>query len=300
MASQLAKTSGGHAMKKPRVAAASWSFTEKKPDVHYDHVWSIANFSQMMEMAVGERLSSGIFTFMIKDKQTSWTIECYPNGYEMQSPGFLSIYLAPDENSQFPIKTRFTLSIVNIEGAFSISESDVHTFDDDYCEFGFPRFINHEDLRNAQNLLPDDELTIHCAVTVLQEDETVVTSGTSRPLLSEVSKADKEQQGRFARCLEDSYINGQFTDCVIVCQGREFNCHKVVLAGRSPVFSAMFTHDMEEGRSGRIEIRDLDVDTMDSMLTYFYSGKIGNMVGNEETLLAAAEKYDLPGLKVLC
>ena len=57
---------------------------------------------------------------------------------------------------------------------------------------------------------------------------------------------------------------------------------------------------MEESRSGRIEIRDLDVDTMDSMLSYIYSGKIGNMVGNEETLLAAAEMYDLPGLKTLC
>ena len=40
MASQQADSSGGPAMKKPRVAAASWSFTEKKPDVHYDHVWS--------------------------------------------------------------------------------------------------------------------------------------------------------------------------------------------------------------------------------------------------------------------
>merc|ERR1712079_825695 len=57
---------------------------------------------------------------------------------------------------------------------------------------------------------------------------------------------------------------------------------------------------MEENRSGRIEIRDFDVGTMDRMLSYIYTGKIGNMVGNEETLLAAAEMYDLPGLKALC
>ena len=247
---------------------------------------------------------SGIFTFMVKDKQTGWTIECYPNGYEMRSPGYLSIYLSPDENCQLPIKTKFTLSIVNKDGAKSISEDTMHTFDDDF-EFGIPRFISHEDLRNVHedlNLLPEDVLTIHCAVTVLpvEEYETVVTSGTSRPLLSQVSRGDTEEQANIAKCLEDSYIDGQFTDCVIICQGREFKCHKVVLAGRSPVFSAMFTHDMEESRSGRIEIKDLDVDTMDSMLSYIYSGKIGHMDGKEGMLLAAGEKYNLPGLKVLC
>ena len=313
MASQLANTSGGPAMKKPRVGAASWSFTEKKPDVHYDHVWSIANFSQMMEMPNGERLSSGIFSFMVNDKQTCWKIECHPNGVEKQDAGFLSIYLVYlPKFTELPSRTNFTLSIVNKEGAKSISDDFENEFDSESCrDAGDQRFISHEDLQNVDlNLLPDDELTIHCAVTVHPEEEedengdwkleTVVTSGTSRPLLSEVSRVDTEEQVSIAKCLEDSYINGQFTDCVIVCQGREFKCHKVVLAGRSPVFSAMFTHDMEESRSSRIEIRDLDVDTMDSMLTYFYSGKIGNMVGNEETLLAAAEKYDLPGLKVLC
>ena len=311
MASQLANTSGGPAMKKPRVGAASWSFTVKKPDVHYDHVWSIANFSQMMEMPNGERLSSGIFSFMVNDKQTCWKIECHPNGVEKQDAGFLSIYLVYlPKFTELPSRTNFTLSIVNKEGAKSISDDFENEFDSESCrDAGDQRFISHEDLQNVDlNLLPDDELTIHCAVTVHPEEEddggwkleTVVTSGTSRPILSEVSRVDTEEQVSIAKCLEDSYINGQFTDCVIVCQGREFKCHKVVLAGRSPVFSAMFTHDMEENRSGRIEIRDFDVDTMDSMLSYIYSGKIGKMVGNEETLLAAAEMYDLPGLKALC
>ena len=316
MASKLAKTSGsgGPAMKKPRMEAASWSFTEKKPDTHYDHVWSIANFSTMMEMPSGERLFSGRFSFMVNDKQTSWKIECYPNGIEKQDAGFLSIYLIYlPQFTELPSRTRFTLSIVNKEGAKSISDDFEKDFDiDDEDKYaGDKRFISHEDLQNVDlNLLPDDELTIHCAVTVYPEEEdqedgdwkleTVVTSGTSRPLLSEVSRGDTEEQARFAKCLEDSYVNGQFTDCVVICQGREFKCHKVVLAGRSPVFSAMLTHDMEENRSGRIEIKDLDVDTMDSMLSYIYSGKIGNMDGKEEMLLAAGEKYNLPGLKALC
>ena len=299
-------------MKKPRMEAASWSFTEKKPDTHYDHVWSIANFSTMMEMPNGERLISGRFSFMVNDKQTSWKIECYPNGIEKQDAGFLSIYLIYlPQFTELASRTKFTLSIVNKEGAKSISDDFEKVFDTDDKYAGDERFVSHEDLQNVDlNLLPDDELTIHCAVTVYPEEEdqedgdwkleTVVTSGTSRPLLSEVSRGDTEEQVSIAKCLEDSYIDGQFTDCVIICQGREFKCHKVVLAGRSPVFNAMFTHDMEESRSGRIEIKDLDVDTMDSMLSYIYSGKIGHMDGKEGMLLAAGEKYNLPGLKALC
>ena len=64
----------------------------------------------------------------------------------------------------------------------------------------------------------------------------------------------------------------------------------------------MFTHDMEESRSGRIDIKDLDVDTVGEMLAYIYSDKIDNTDDKckEEMLLAAADKYNLPGLKSLC
>ena len=45
--------------------------------------------------------------------------------------------------------------------------------DDDEDKYaGDKRFISHEDLQNVDlNLLPDDELTIHCAVTVYPEEE---------------------------------------------------------------------------------------------------------------------------------
>ena len=48
MASQQADSSGGPAMKKPRVEAASWSFIDDQPVIQYDHAVSIANFSQKM------------------------------------------------------------------------------------------------------------------------------------------------------------------------------------------------------------------------------------------------------------
>ena len=244
MASKQADSLGGPAMKKPRVEAASWSYIDDQPNIQYDHAVSIGNFSRKMKMPSGKFLSSGIFSFIIKNKQSKWSILCYPNGCA-EREGFVSIYLAPEDSNQLPIKTEFILSIINKDGAKSVSEKFFCTFDD-YNGEGEHKFFSHETLQNNDlNLLPDDVLTIHCAITVLQEDETVVTSGTNRPLLSQEAKGYMEEDVPVLKCVKDSYINGLFSDCVIVCQGREFNCHKMILGGMSPVFNATFTHGGE-------------------------------------------------------
>ena len=46
----------------------------------------------------------------------------------------------------------------------------------------------------------------------------------------------------------------------------------------------MFSIDMEETRSGLIEIKDSDGDTVDSMLAYIYTGKEADMDGNADSL----------------
>ena len=72
-----------------------------------------------------------------------------------------------------------------------------------------------------------------------------------------------------------------------------YRCHKNVLAGRSSVFDAMFTHDMEENRSSRVDIQDLDGETVHDMIIYIYSGKVEKIDDKAPGLLSAAEKYDL-------
>ena len=297
-------------MKKPKVEAASWSFMDNLPDVQHDHAFSIANFSQKMKMSTGKGLLSGVFTFMVKDKQTSWSIQCFPNGSSEANRGFLSVSLSPTRNTQLPITVEFALSVINKEGEKSISETGIkNTFavrnDGKVYGHGRGNLVSHSNLQDPDlNLLPDDVLTVHCALKVCQEDDPVVTrSGTNHPLLSHVSNIDIKEQSSIEKCIENGFINKQFTDCVIVCQGKEFNCHKMILAGRSPVFNAAFTHDMEKSKSGRIVINDLDVDTVGKMLTYIYSGKVSGIGQGKisgKMLLAAADGYNLPGLKSLC
>lgn len=74
--------------------------------------------------------------------------------------------------------------------------------------------------------------------------------------------------------------------------------HKAVLATRSPVFAACFEHKMSESQSDRVIIDDVEPDVMKEMLRFMYTGTAPNLDRMADTLLAAADKYQLDRLKV--
>ena len=157
----------------------------------------------------------------------------------------------------------------------------------------------YEELQKPEkNLLPDDVLTIHCSIAI-QNQTSAVTSGTSKPLLSPGMLDKTNATKSLENMMGEMFLNDKFSDCTVFCQGREFNCHKAVLAGRSVVFDAMFTHDMKETRRGEVVIKDLDSDTVGKMLAYVYTGKVEEIEAKAAELLAAAEKYILPELKII-
>merc|ERR1719153_1166408 len=94
--------------------------------------------------------------------------------------------------------------------------------------------------------------------------------------------------------------SGQFSDVTIRCEGKELACHKIILGARSPVFNAMFIHNMTENQKKEIEIEDLEIETVQDMLKYMYAGKIENLNTRSPGLLEAADKYQLSELKEIC
>lgn len=81
---------------------------------------------------------------------------------------------------------------------------------------------------------------------------------------------------------------------------RQFEAHKAILAARSPVFAAMFEHCMEESRANRVEITDMEPDTLAEVLRYMYTGQVVGLDKLAHELLAAADKYQLERLKSMC
>lgn len=71
-------------------------------------------------------------------------------------------------------------------------------------------------------------------------------------------------------------------------------------AARSPVFAAMFEHEMEERKQNRVEIADVDHEVLREMLRFIYTGRATCLDKMADDLLAAADKYALERLKVMC
>lgn len=60
--------------------------------------------------------------------------------------------------------------------------------------------------------------------------------------------------------LENILRDGKLADFLIIAGGREFSCHKAILAARSPFFAAMFQEHTEEAQQNRVKFEDLDSD----------------------------------------
>lgn len=61
-------------------------------------------------------------------------------------------------------------------------------------------------------------------------------------------------------------------------------------SARSPVFAAMFEHEMEERKQNRVAITDVDHEVLKEMLRFIYTGKAPNLEKMADDLLAAADK----------
>ena len=71
---------------------------------------------------------------------------------------------------------------------------------------------------------------------------------------------------------------------------KEFQVHKAILGARSPVFAAMFQHDMKEKKQSHVLITDIDANAFESMLGFIYKGTTP-LLGDQATeLLFASDK----------
>ena len=159
--------------------------------------------------------------------------------------------------------------------------------------YGFGRFIESDFLRNEANgLLPNDELTIVC------EGSAAVDRIEISNLLRELRSISTES--RHSEDLGAALKNQKFSDVTLSAGNKDLLAHKVILAARSPVFAAMFEHEMKEREQSRVDIADVTYEVLEEMLLYMYTGKSPNIDNMAGELLVASDKYDMPELKEMC
>jgi speckle-type POZ protein len=150
-------------------------------------------------------------------------------------------------------------------------------------DWGFKKFIRRDFLLDEINgLLPDDKLTLYSEISVVA-DSVNISGQTS------ISKF-KIPECRMVEDYNALFENPNFSDVTLVCGHREFKMHKAILSARSPVFSAMFEHQMLEGKSNRVHIEDIDPEVLYEALRFVYTGRSNNIDKLADLLLPVADK----------
>ena len=147
-------------------------------------------------------------------------------------------------------------------------------------------FIHRPGLMNPLNkLLPNNTLTVFCRIEcqpfTIRQRKTVT------------------QRRRLVQDFGSLLQNKNNADVYFSFEDAKIGAHKTILAARSPVFAAMFQHNMQENERNQVEITDISSTVFEESLQFFYTGqcKLNNMA---EELLFVADKYQIEGLKQMC
>lgn len=83
------------------------------------------------------------------------------------------------------------------------------------------------------------------------------------------------------------------------CQECDISAHRLVLAASSSYFYAMFTNDLHESTSNKVEIKNVDSQTMQNLVNYAYTSQIEIRKDNVQVTLIPSRTLSSFGLKCL-
>ncbi|EGW04286.1 speckle-type POZ protein [Cricetulus griseus] len=273
-------------------AAERWGYTEISVQ-KFSYIWTIRKFRFLLQER-GDAIKSPTFSSGASDND-KWCLEILTNGFDEESKDYLSILLTLLSCPKSPVWARFQFSIMSVDGEKTkgmISPRFFKSTPNQQC--GFKKFIHRDLFLSLESwLLPDNELTVLCDVDLAIQDSFINSEESTVPGIQGPRCTTADELGQL-------WENSLFTDCSLVVAGQEFGAHKAILAARSPVFRAMFEHDMEERRKNCAEIHDLEPQVFKAMMDFIYTGKVTVFHSMADSIPAAADKYGLERLKVMC
>ncbi|ERM93569.1 hypothetical protein AMTRI_Chr03g149150 [Amborella trichopoda] len=283
---------------------SSRSITET---VKGSHRFVIQGYSLAKGMGVGRHIASDNFTVA----GYQWAIYFYPDGKNAEDNSlYVSVFIALASEGT-DIRALFELTLVDQSGK---GKDKVHSHFDRSLEsgpytlkyrgsmWGYKRFFRRAALETS-DYLKDDCLKINCTVGV-------VVSAMDCFRLHRIQVPESDIGIHFGALLE----NREGSDIVFDVSGEKFHAHKLVLVARSAVFRDRFlgSSDMNQYE---IKITDLDPKVFKALLHFIYrdcliedeelktSGMTCSSILDETLLtklLAAADKYDLGRLRLMC
>ncbi|NWI67896.1 KLH30 protein, partial [Todus mexicanus] len=92
----------------------------------------------------------------------------------------------------------------------------------------------------------------------------------------------------------------KLADVTLAAGGREFPCHRSVLALCSHYFHAMFSGDFAESIAARVELKEVEPGALELLLDFAYTGKVTINQGNVEGLMRTSCQLHFPAVQKVC
>ncbi|CAM4671414.1 unnamed protein product [Caretta caretta] len=100
--------------------------------------------------------------------------------------------------------------------------------------------------------------------------------------------------------LKQLYQHQLLCDAMLVCEGRRFSCHRVLLAAVSPYFKDVFTSFGKESQGGEVVLQDMAPFILQSILQYIYTEELSLSLETAPEVFAAASKLQIRPLVEIC
>jgi len=208
--------------------------------------------------------------FMVEE--TPMSLVVFPNGYGEAHRGWVSVGIKNRSQVDVEVKAEFTAEETrrrkkNIIKAGRLTGKD--------------HFLAHDYIK--EHYMEKDFVV---EVKVVMEGELVRIRGP------------RKRKSIGQEVTETAYRKMSWTNFTLVFDEEELACHKVILAGASPVFAAMLENEHREAREGRATIQ-LPAAVGRAFLRYIYLEELEEDILKDEVVafLELGEKYQVEKLK---
>ena len=141
----------------------------------------------------------------------------------------------------------------------------------------------------SPDFLPNGELRILCSFDLSNYED----SSNDK----EEEQEDDEAKPSLAQEIEREVH--RFCDFTLECGDQEIPVSRLLLASKSPVFSAMFSGNFQEAKTGRGVIKDVDPKSLEALVKFCHTNNLGEDDLTTD-LLVAANKYLISALVEKC
>ena len=203
------------------------------------------------------------------------------------------------------IKAEVELSILNDKLEKCCSHSFSQIFEAMKTKGRMPMYVRKDFLLNRENQLLTNEHNILTIVCELRVHEVKTHSSLGFGSLQTQCTLEPVWRTRILEGLGQLMSSQSFVDVTVKAQGQVISAHRAVLAAASPVFAAVMLEQARTKQPAFINLAEdikHDVAAVE-LVRSMYTGVVQELHKRESMafeLLAAADKYQVEGLKLLC